>query len=102
MRTSTLKHVGVLSVAKMSGAVYLVLGLLGGILVAGMSFLGAFAAAGAGGNEATFLGAVLGVGAIVFLPVMYGAMGFVTGALMAALYNLAAKALGGIELVIED
>ncbi|MBK7643659.1 MAG: hypothetical protein IPJ19_11540 [Planctomycetes bacterium] len=36
--------------------------------------------------------------AIVFLPLLYGFLGFLSGVLGAALYNLLAPIVGGIEL----
>ena len=41
---------------------------------------------------------MLGLGAIVFFPLIYGFMGLVVGAVMAALYNLVAKRVGGLNL----
>jgi len=46
-------------------------------------------------------GAMFGVGAIIFFPVFYGVLGFITGALMAWLYNLTAQFVGGFELDFE-
>jgi hypothetical protein len=45
---------------------------------------------------------MFGVGAIVFLPVIYGVMGFITGALGAAIYNLFSGMIGGVELELEQ
>jgi len=44
---------------------------------------------------------MFGMGAIVFLPIFYGVMGIVMGALTAVLYNLFAGLVGGIELDIQ-
>jgi hypothetical protein len=41
---------------------------------------------------------MFGVGAIIFLPLFYGVLGLIGGALGAALYNLFAGLFGGIEL----
>ena len=60
--------------------------------------------AGAGSNDAAAaLGG--GVGMIVIavvLPFVYGAMGFIAGVIMAAVYNLIAKVTGGIEMTVAD
>jgi len=37
----------------------------------------------------------------LFAPVIYGAMGFVIGALSAFLYNVFAKWVGGIEVQVQ-
>jgi len=44
------------------------------------------------------MGAMFGAGAIVLLPLLYGGLGFVMTALMAALYNVTARLVGGVEL----
>jgi hypothetical protein len=43
----------------------------------------------------------MGVGFMVFLPVLYAGMGFIFGALSAWLYNLLAKWMGGLKLEFE-
>jgi len=44
---------------------------------------------------------MFGVGAIVFLPIFYGVIGAVGGAICAALYNVFAGMIGGVELNLE-
>lgn len=98
-----IRSVGVWSMAKMLAALYAGLGLLFGALLAGISLVGAGIAAS--GQDETgmppWLGALFGVGAVVFLPLLYGLMGLVFGALTAVLYNLFAGMVGGIELNAE-
>ena len=93
----TIKRVGPLSCAKVAAALHAVVGLVAGIFVSLMAMAGAFAA-----NEeaAGALGLVLGVGAIIVLPVMYACVGFVMTLALAALYNVLATAIGGIEMDI--
>jgi hypothetical protein len=59
---------------------------------------------GAGSSDAAAaLGG--GVGMIVMavlIPFLYGALGFVAGAIMALIYNLIAKVTGGIEMTVVD
>ena len=43
----------------------------------------------------------LGAGFTIFVPIIYAAMGFVFGIIGAAIYNLAAKWVGGIEVEVE-
>lgn len=45
--------------------------------------------------------AVFGVGYAIAAPLLYAAIGFLTGALGAALYNLSARWAGGIEVEVE-
>jgi hypothetical protein len=39
---------------------------------------------------------------LVFLPILYGALGFVGGVIAAALYNLIAKWTGGLEFEVTE
>ena len=95
-----LRHIGVLSCAKLMGILYALFGLIVGVFFSLFGLLG-LAAGLAGGREGApgaAVSALFGVGAIIFMPVLYGLMGFVGGLLMAWLYNLVAKLAGGIEL----
>jgi hypothetical protein len=100
-----IRHVGVWSVSRLYGALMAAMGLLFGCLFALIGMAGGMAGAmkesGAGGLGAGAIGMMFGVGAIVFLPLFYGVLGLVMGALSAALYNLFAGLLGGIELDTE-
>ncbi len=44
---------------------------------------------------------VVGIVLAVLMPVLYGAIGFVSGAIGALLYNLLAKWVGGFELELD-
>jgi hypothetical protein len=54
-----------------------------------------------GSDQAGMFGAMLGVGAIVVFPILYGCMGFLGSLIVAWLYNLLAGMVGGIELDIK-
>ena len=69
--------------------------LLVGAFVSLLSMAGAFASDDLPGS---MFGALLGVGAIIVLPIVYGCMGFIGAALSAWLYNLVAGAVGGVEV----
>ena len=93
------KRVGVASVAKIYGAISAAFGLLFGLLFALGSLIGAgFADSG---REA-ILGPIFGVGAVIALPILYGVMGLIGGAIGALLYNAFAALVGGVELDIEQ
>lgn len=100
-----LKRVGVLSVALTLGAVYAVLGLVIGLIFATISVLGMGLAAATRDSEGAgvtgVFGLIFGVGAVIVLPLFYGMLGFLGGALSSALYNVMAKLTGGIELTLE-
>ena len=77
---------------------YALFGLLIGALMTLMSVMG-----GGGSDPATAdamgaLGPMMGVGAIVILPILWGIIGFIGGLIGAFLYNIAAKIGGGVEL----
>jgi hypothetical protein len=92
------KSVGVVSVGKMYGAITAAMGLLFGIGIALFSVLGAGLA---DSTESAILGPVLGVGAVIVLPIFYGVLGFIGGVIGAALYNLFAAMVGGVEIQTE-
>lgn len=94
------RRVGVWSVARIYGALSGAIGLLAGVVVALFSMVGAGLTA-ANSDAPGWLAPIFGVGAIVFLPLFYGVMGILAGALTAALYNLFAGMVGGVELDIE-
>jgi len=87
-----LKKIEVLSAAKISAAMGVVGGLLAAILFAIPSLIfGSLMDAGG-------FGVGMGVGAIIFLPIMYGIAGFIGGAIYAFVYNIVSKWVGGIEI----
>jgi hypothetical protein len=97
-----IKSVGVLSCAKMLGVLYGCMGLLfiPLALVGGLASIATQQASGANGAVGAISGAVLMVLGIL-APFLYGAMGFVFGAIGAWIYNLIAQRLGGIEIQLE-
>jgi hypothetical protein len=50
------------------------------------------------GSRGTFFDTVFGVGALVFMPIGYGVVGFVFNLILAALYNAVARIVEGIEI----
>jgi hypothetical protein len=95
-----LKRVGILSAAKVSGAVMAVLGLIFGGMMALVSAAGI--AINAQQNGPQFPAIFLGIGAVIVVPIFYGILGFIMGAIYAALYNFIAGMVGGLELEFED
>jgi hypothetical protein len=90
------KSVGVMSVAKIMGLIY---GCMGLIFVP--IFLIAGVAGSVAGDKSAMLGGVIGIVLAILMPVLYGGMGFVAGAIGALLYNLFAGWVGGFELKLE-
>jgi hypothetical protein len=97
-----IRSVGPLSVGKISGAIYGGLGFLIGLVFALISLVGAAIAANQQGAVAGLPPIALGIAAIFFAPVFYGAAGFLGGVITAALYNVAARMMGGIEVELGD
>lgn len=104
MAEMTIRRFGVISVAKMYGLLMFIFGLIFGVLY-GLFFIVFGAAMSAvGGNQATMSGvssAVVGIGMMIGIPLMYGAMGFVMGAIGALIYNGVAGIIGGIKFDLE-
>jgi uncharacterized membrane protein len=94
----TITRVGPLSVAKVAGLLYVVIGLIAGCVLSLVAMVGGFAASAGDANVAGPLAALFGVGAIVILPIFYGVLGFIGSLIMAALFNVAAGMVGGIEV----
>lgn len=91
------RRVGPLSFAKITAILYALMGLLFGAIFSLISLAG-FAAAG---QQEGAAGMLFGVGAIVVLPIFYGVLGFVFSLIAAALYNLIAGWVGGVELDVQ-
>ncbi len=90
------KSVGVLSIAKIMGLIYACLGLIFAPLFLFFGLLGAIA----GQGRSPFAG-IFGIVLAILMPVMYGIIGFIAGAIGGLLYNLFAKLVGGFELELE-
>ena len=87
-----LKRIGVLSLASMQGVLMAIFGLIAGLFYAiiMLIFSSLLGSSGAG------IG--LGILAIIGIPIVYGILGFISGAIFAALYNLVAGWIGGVEM----
>ncbi|MDR3385725.1 MAG: hypothetical protein P4L92_01630 [Rudaea sp.] len=91
-----IKRIGVLKLAIFEGAMMAAFGLLAAFFV---MLFGAML--GSVNHNASVLGAVGGIAALIIFPIMYGVFGFIAGAIGAALYNLIAGIVGGIEIDVE-
>jgi hypothetical protein len=100
----TIKRFDVLSVAKIAGVVYGGLGVLIGVVFACFALVGAgFASVMQQESQMPpFFSLMFGVGAIIVLPIMYGVMGFIFGALSTWLFNVAAGITGGVKIQLES
>jgi hypothetical protein len=100
-----LRHVAVVQLALVLAIMYAVAGVIVGlawwliispIMLAGMK--------STMGNSAAGMGMLAGMGffAVITFPIVYGMIGFVAGLIYAALYNLAARWTGGVEMTFEQ
>lgn len=91
------KRFGVLQMAKIMGVLYFLMSAIF-FIPAGLFML---LMGGLQGQEGLMGGAIGGIG-MFFLPVFYGVGGFIGGALLAAIYNVVAGFVGGIEVEVEQ
>ena len=100
---ATVKRIAPGSAFKVGMVVYAFLGLIVGICVALFSMvagsLGSLAGDG-GVPGARALGFGFGFSAIIIFPILYGIIGGIGGVIGAAVYNLAAGWVGGLEVDI--
>lgn len=101
-KPQALRRIGPLSYGKIGGLGMAIFGLVYGLALAILFASGLPLNA----TTAQSLGAIqlyqtMGWWLVLVMPVAYGILGFVFGILGAALYNLIAKWVGGVELVIE-
>ena len=95
-----LKSIGVLSAAKILGLMYAAMGLLMGIVFAAIFSM--LPSGADGPNDIpSWIAPMFGMGSIIVMPIMYGLMGFVGGAIGALIYNGLAGMMGGLELRLE-
>ena len=85
-----IKRISIGQTAKFMGVLYLLFGL---IFVPFFVLMGSFGPEGFGGFGTMFA---------VAMPVMYGCMGVVGGAIGSALYNLVSGWVGGIEVELDQ
>jgi hypothetical protein len=90
------KSVGVLSVAKIMGLIYACMGLLFAPLFLFIGMMGSLV-----GQQKTPFAGAFGIFFALLMPVFYGVIGFICGAIGALLYNLFAKLVGGFELEMD-
>ena len=91
-----LRSVGVLSCAKIYGIIHMALGILFGVFFV---LIGIAGLAAAPGRQKFGMIGFLVIAALS--PFIYGALGFVIGAVGALLYNWIASAVGGIEMELQ-
>jgi len=91
------RRFGVLQMAKVLGVVYFLMTAI--FCIPAGFFL--MLMGGLQGQEGLMGGAIGGIG-MFFLPVLYGVGGFIGGAILAAIYNVVAGLVGGIEVELQQ
>jgi hypothetical protein len=87
-----------LSVGKIAGILYAAIGLVMGVIVSLAATIGGLAGRS---DFGAFTGGLVGIGAIIILPIFYGVLGFVVAIIAAWLYNVAAGYVGGVEFDVQ-
>ena len=104
MAEMTIRRFGVLSVAKIYGTLLFIFGLIFGVIY-GLFFIIFGAAISALGNRDATAGGVssvvIGIAMMIGIPVAYGVMGFIMGAISALVYNALAGTIGGVKMELE-
>ncbi|RMG38761.1 MAG: hypothetical protein D6732_04780 [Methanobacteriota archaeon] len=100
-----IKKIGVLSFGKLQGVILLFVGFLagviysfGGLLMDTLVTLGWITSSETPGLS---YGTVLAFGALIGMPLIFGACGFVLGMIEAVIYNVLARWFGGIDITFE-
>jgi len=89
---SEIKRIGVISLAKMVGLIYGIIGIV--ILL----FMGCLLLTGTQASPTDSLEGLSSFPFFCFLPLIYAIIGIVAGAVFGLLYNAIARRFGGIEL----
>lgn len=106
MAEMTIRRFGVFSIAKVYGLLMFVFGLIIGVIY-GLFFMlfgAAMSAMAPGGNNQLAGGVssvVIGLIMMIAIPVLYGIIGFIFGAIGALIYNVAAGIVGGVQFELE-
>lgn len=99
----TLRRLEPMSLAKIMALGQGIIGLLAGAIFALVGMLGAFAGSALGGRDAMggAFGMLFGIGAVIFMPLLYAVIGFVSGLIGAVIYNFLAGRVGGMRWEVE-
>ena len=90
--THRISRLGVAQTAKVMGALYFLFGIIFAVI---FGLIGMVYSASGIADYSSF---IFGGAFIVFMPIIYGVMGVISGLLVGMLYNLVAGLTGGLEL----
>lgn len=92
-----IRRIAPLKAAKVFATIYVVIGLIVGAIFTLVGSMNPFAREGLG-----VFAPVVGIGALIALPILYGFFGFIGTLIVASLYNVASGIVGGIELDVDQ
>lgn len=94
-----INRINSISLAKILALTQATFGFIAGLFIAVMTFLGVNLDQNAAAQQAGFTG--MGVMAIIAMPLIYGAVGFIGGWATGALYNFIVRWTGPLEIDVE-
>jgi hypothetical protein len=97
---AVVKRIGPGSAFKVGLVLYGFIGLIIGAFITLFSLVGAGFLHSRDAGAPAFVGMIFGALAIVIFPIFYGVFGGCVAAISAALYNVAARVIGGLEVDI--
>ena len=97
-----IRRFDVLSVMKLAGVIYGLIGLIAGIFIAIGAGFGLFASQGQTDSPFAGFSGVIAVVFVVLVPVVYGIIGALGAGLMTAIYNITSKRFGGIRVELDE
>jgi len=97
-----IRHVGVLSAARLAGIIYAAFGLIVGAILALISVMtGGLTSMSGQEGQSAWLGLIFGGGALIVFPIFYGVCGLIAATIVTCLYNLLARVVGGLEIDVQ-
>ncbi len=87
-----IRNFDIMSVAKIYGVMMAIMGVVIGLIYGAM-----FALIGMASGGSVAMGAIVGIIAIILVPIVYGILGFILGAVGALIYNAVAPKVGGVR-----
>jgi hypothetical protein len=104
MAEMTIRRFGVLSVAKMYALLMFIFGLIFGVVYGLILIVFGAAVSTMAGRDGLAGGVstvVMGIAMMIGLPLFYGVLGFIMGAIAALIYNAVAGIIGGVKFELE-
>lgn len=96
----TITKVDPISVMRIAGICYAVLGFFEGILF-GLVIALKFSATPAASTGSPFIGPFAGLAAVIGFPILFGVFGALMAGVGAVIYNVASKYVGGVVVTVE-